>query len=117
MAVPEKAKRAWTTGALAELTTGERLALSRSILADLRTRGVVRSGNAPAGDYAELLVQRATAGKLAPNSQRSWDVETPTGAHLQVKARVVTNRSASSERQLSVFRSWEFTAGVIVLFN
>ena len=29
--------------------------------------GVIRLGNAPAGDYAELLVQRATDGELAPN--------------------------------------------------
>jgi hypothetical protein len=78
---------------------------------------VIRSGNAPAGDYAELLVQRATAGELAPNAQKSWDVETPTGDHLQVKARVVTNPKASGERQLSVFRSWEFDAAVIVLFD
>jgi hypothetical protein len=63
------------------------------------------------------LVQRATGGELAPNSQRSWDIETPTGVHLQVKARVVTSPNASGERQLSVFRSWEFNAAVIVLFD
>jgi hypothetical protein len=101
---------------LADLTTGELLALSRDILAELRRRGVIRSGNAPAGDYAELLVQRATGGELAPNAQKSWDVETPEG-HLQVKARVVPNPKAPGERQLSVFRSWEFDAAVIVLFD
>jgi hypothetical protein len=115
MTAPKKAKHVWSADTLAELTTGELLALSRGILAELRRRGVIRSGNAPAGDYAELLVQRATGGELAPNSQKSWDVETPTGVHLQVKARVVTNPNASGERQLSVFRSWEFDAAVIVL--
>lgn len=103
--------------ALAARTTGELLALSRGILAELRHRGVIRSGNAPAGDYAELLVQRATGGELAPNAQKSWDVETPGGEHLQVKARVVPNPNVPGQRQLSVFRSWDFDAAVIVLFN
>jgi hypothetical protein len=102
---------------LADLSTGELLALSRGILAELRHRGVIRSGNAPAGDYAELLVQRATGGELAPSSQRSWDVETPNDEHLQVKARVVPNPNTAGQRQLSVFRSWEFDAAVIVLFD
>jgi hypothetical protein len=102
---------------LAELSTGELLALSRAILAELRKRGVIRTGNAPAGDYAELLVRVATDGELAPNSQRSWDVRTPAGERLQVKARVVTNPVSAGERQLSVFRSWDFDAAVIVLFD
>lgn len=114
MAEPEKAPR---PDALADLTTSELLALSRGILAELRHRGVIRSGDAPAGDYAELLVQQATGGELAPNSQRSWDVETPAGEQLQVKARVVPNPKTAGQRQLSVFRSWEFDAAVIVLFD
>lgn len=39
---------------LGDLGIGELLALSRRILAELRHRGVIRSGNAPAGDYAGL---------------------------------------------------------------
>jgi len=101
---------------LDSLSVGELLALSRRVLAELRRRGVIRSGNAPAGDYAELLVQRATGGELAPTSQRSWDVLTPEGERLQVKARVMTSANARGERQLSVFRSWDFDALVIVLF-
>ena len=102
---------------LRALRTGELLALSRAILAELRERGVIRTGNAPAGDYAELLVRVATGGELAPNSQRSWDVLTPEGQRLQVKARVVTDPRAAGERQLSVFRSWDFDAAVVVLFD
>ena len=103
---------------LAGLRTGELLALSRAILAELR-RGVIRTGNAPAGDYAELLVCVATGGELAPNSQASWDVLTPEPRpeRLQVKARVVTNPKAAGQRQLSVVRSWDFEAAVIVLFD
>ncbi len=102
---------------LEERSTGELLALSRRILTELRRRGVLRSGNAPTGDYAELLVTRTTGGELAPNSQRSWDVETPMGDRLQVKARVVTDPRKAGERQLSTFRSWDFDAAVIVLFD
>jgi hypothetical protein len=102
---------------LAQKSIGELLGLSRQILRELRERGVIRSGNAPAGDYAELLVQRATAGELAPNSQRSWDVLTTEGQRLQVKARVVTDPKIAGERQLSVFRSWDFDSAVIVLFD
>jgi hypothetical protein len=102
---------------LGDLGVGELLALSRRILAELRRRGVIRSGNAPAGDYAELLVQRATSGELAPNSQKSWDVVARDGERLQVKARVVTDPRVHGERQLSVFRSWDFDAAVVVLFD
>ncbi|MBA3366254.1 MAG: hypothetical protein H0U03_10800 [Actinobacteria bacterium] len=102
---------------LGEVRVGDLLALSRAILAELRRRGVIRSGNAPAGDYAELLVQRATTGELAPNSQKSWDVVTGDGERLQVKARVVTDPRVRGERQLSVFRSWDFDGAVIVLFD
>lgn len=118
MAEPD-VKRVWSDDVLTELSVGELLALSRGILTELRRRGVIRSGNAPAGDYAELLVQRATRGELAPNSQKSWDVETPAPERerLQVKARVVTDPNRRGERQLSAFRSWDFDAVVIVLFD
>jgi hypothetical protein len=84
------------------MSIGQLLSLSRAILAELRRRGVIRTGNAPAGDYAALLVQRATRGELAPNSQKSWDVRAPDGERLQVKARVVTDPRIRGERQLSV---------------
>ena len=78
---------------------------------------MIRTGNAPVGDYAGLFVRLATGGELAPNSQRSWDVLTPEGERLQVKARVVTYPAALGERQLPVFRTWDFDAAVVVLFD
>jgi hypothetical protein len=44
-------------------------------------------------------------------------VQTPDGERLQVKARVVTNPRAAGDRQLSVFRSWDFDAALVVLFD
>ena len=83
------------------------LAPSRSILRELQRRGVTRTGNAPTGGYAELLVQQATGGELAPNSQPSWDVLTGSSEpeRLQAKARIATG-AGRGERQLSPFRWW-----------
>ena len=53
---------------LSSHTAAELFALYRSILRELRARGVVRTENAPAGDYAEHLVARALGGTLASNS-------------------------------------------------
>jgi hypothetical protein len=117
MASLDPVVRSLTADELAALATGELLSLSRAILAELRHREVIRSGNAPAGDYAELLVRVATGGELAPASQKSWDVIAPDGERLQVKARVVTNPRRAGERQLSVFRSWDFDAAVVVFLD
>jgi hypothetical protein len=40
--------------------------LYRAFLRELKGRGVIRTENAPAGDYAEYLVAAALGGKLAP---------------------------------------------------
>ncbi len=96
---------------------GALLALSREILAELRRQGVIRSGNAPAGDYAETLVQRSVGGSLAPPSQRSWDIASEEHGQLQVKARVIAGQRRAGERQLSPFRSWDFDACIVVLFD
>jgi len=91
---------------LQESSTGDLLALSRRILTELKRRKVIRTGNAPAGDYAELLVRQATGGELAPNAQRSWDVLAPNGKRgerLQVKARLVTNPGAGASANFRSF--------------
>ncbi len=61
------------------LATAELLALSRASLRELKRRGVVRSGNAPAGDYAELLVQRATNGEMANEAACEEPTQRETG--------------------------------------
>ena len=42
---------------------------------------------------------------------------TSNGERLQIKARIVTDPRKRGERQLSVFRSWDFDAAVVVLFD
>ena len=112
MAIPSNADPALTCMTVAEL-----FALYRGILWELRTRGVVRTENAPAGDYAEFLVAAAFGGELAPNSEKSWDVRLSNQIRLQVKSRVVSTPVRSGQLQLSPFRSFDFDEAVIVLFE
>lgn len=99
-----------------ELTTAELLALNRQTLHELHRRGVIRTLNAPTGDWAELLVATAYEGTLAPNSEKSFDVLTPEGRRLQVKARILDPDRVGSQI-LSVIRTWEFDACVVVLLS
>jgi hypothetical protein len=92
------------------------LGIYGQVLAELNERKVIRSANAPTGDYAEWLVQRALGGELQPNSNKSADLIVRK-KKVQIKARVLSDPEKSGERQLSPFRSWDFDDAVIVLFN
>jgi hypothetical protein len=91
--------------------------LYRAILSELKRRGVIRTENAPVGDYAEYLVATALGGQLAPNSEKSWDVLGKDRKRLQVKARVVSDLAEPAQLQLSPFRSFGFDSAVIVLLS
>ncbi len=62
-------------------------------------------------------VGAASPGELAPNSEKSWDVQTRAGTRLQVKSRVVSDPPRSGQLQLSPFRSFDFDEAVVVLFS
>ena len=103
---------------LSEMPTADLFSLYRSSLNVLKERGVIRTMNAPAGDYAEYLVGKAFVGTLAPNSAKSWDVLAASGDRLQVKCRVVSEPiKGRGQRQLGVFRTFDFDALVIVLLG
>jgi hypothetical protein len=91
--------------------------LYRAILRELKGRGVIRTENAPAGDYAEYLVAAALGGQLAPNSEKARDVPGGDGEKPQVKARVVPDPAEPGQLQLSPFRSFGFDSAVIVLLS
>lgn len=99
-----------------EMTTAELLTLNRRTLWELYRRGVIRTLNAPTGDWAELLVATAYGGTLAPNSEKSFDVALPDGRRLQVKARILDPDNVGSHI-LSAFRTWDFDACVVVLLS
>jgi hypothetical protein len=92
------------------------LGIYDQVLEELRGREVIRSANAPTGDYAEWLVQRALGGKLQPSSNKSADLIVRK-KRIQIKSRVLSDPEKSGERQLSPFRSWDFDDAVIVLFD
>jgi hypothetical protein len=100
---------------LSRFPTPELFALYRLTLAELRARGIVRTDNAPTGDYAEYLVATAFDGELAPNSEKGWDIKLATEKRIQVKARVVSDPPRHSQLQLSPFRSFDFDVAIIVL--
>jgi hypothetical protein len=72
---------------LSTLSESGLFSLYRAILRELKSRGVIRTENAPVGDYAEYLVATALGGQLAHNSEKAWDVLGNGGEKLQVKAR------------------------------
>ena len=101
------------------LTTLELLRTHGAILDELRRRDVVRSGNSPISDYAELLFCRAYGWVRAGNSAAGDDArDTDTGIRYQIKARRL--QTSRGSRQLSALRNlsndpFDVLAGV--LFN
>lgn len=85
---------------------------------ELRRRGVLRTNNAPVGDFAEWLLARALGGLLADStSAKSYDLTLPDGRRVQVKARLVADRPTAGQLQSSPFRSWDFDAAALMLFR
>jgi hypothetical protein len=96
----------------------ELLKLYTELMAELRTRGVVRTSNGPGADVAEGLVAKALSLTLNTSSTAGYDGIDPQGNKVEVKCRRLTQFNNS--RQLSAIRNLEkahfdFLAGV--LFN
>lgn len=85
--------------------------MHRSTLVELQQRQVVRTFNAPHGEWAELLVQCAYGGEPAPSNAKGWDVDAG-GRRLQVKS-----TAAVKTGTFSAIRSEEFDAVVFVRFS
>ena len=100
-----------------ELEVADLLRLSSAATVELQRRGVLRTGNAPLGDYAEWLALRAFGGTLAPNSEKSYDLLSEDGRRIQVKARRVDTPPRRGQLQSSPFRSWGFDEALLVLVD
>ena len=97
----------------------ELLQLNGRVIAELRARQVVRTGNAPLGDYAEWLFARACGWALAQNSAAGYDATAPDGERYQIKARRLSATGKGS-RQLGTIRNLEagnFSQLAAVLFD
>ena len=64
------------------------LRLHYRVLDELKTRGIIRSANAPIGEYAELLFCEAFGWKQSEkNSNAGFDATDQDGRRIQIKAR------------------------------
>lgn len=87
------------------LSAADLLVLHARIGDELRVRGVVRTGNNPVGDLAEVLFCRAFGWQQAGNSNRNVDAIGQDGSRIQIKGRRLTSHNAS--RQLSAIRDFD----------
>ena len=79
------------------------LQMHGAIMDTLRERGILRTGNAPLGDYAEYLFSLAFGWTLEANSAAGHDAVDGQGGRYQIKARRVLNPK-SSKHQLGAIR-------------
>jgi hypothetical protein len=103
---------------LSESTVLDLLGLYSGILVELCERGVLRSVNNPAADYAECLVAEALHLTPAPKSTKGYDAVGQDGKRYEIKSRRVTRRSRPT--RFSAIRKLEenhFDFLVAVLFD
>lgn len=94
------------------------LGLYSDILNELCDRGVLRTVNNPAADYAEYLVARALSLSPASASTKKYDALDDSGLKYEVKARRLTRGSRPT--RFSAIRGLDerpFDYLVAVLFN
>ena len=103
-------------GPLPDLSVGELLAMNGKVLAELRTRGLVRTNNAPIGDLAEYCAAIVYDGLLAPNSEKSYDLTAADARKVQVKVRLIYPATVASALFSSI-RSFDFDVCVFILID
>jgi hypothetical protein len=106
------------TRPLEHLTTRQLLASYIAALSELKERGVTRSTNNPAADYAELLFTSALGLTLTAKSTKGHDATDTAGLKYEIKGRRITAHNGSC--QLGALRGldaspFDFLCGV--LFN
>lgn len=87
------------------LSVRQLLSTHSALLAELRYRNVVRTGNNPTGDYVEWLVASRLGLTLEENSAKGFDATCPEGHRYQIKGRRLMTSSGSP--QLGVIRALE----------
>lgn len=100
---------------VSRLKVRDLLRLEEAIIAELRQRRLVRTGNKPLGDIAEQIVLAARGGLLEPNSTKSHDITDATGRRIQIKA--ITVQSAGRSGMFSSFRSYNLDSAVFLVFT
>lgn len=99
------------------LSAADLLTLHADVSDKLREKGITRSSNNPAGDYAEHLFCKAFGWQQADNSVKAYDATDPaTHLRYQIKSRRLT--APNTSRQLSALRNldakgFDFLAAVL----
>jgi hypothetical protein len=88
---------------LTKLKLGEILRLHGAIGAELKRRGISRTGNNPCADFAEYLFCRTFGWVLNPNSKAGYDATDSRGSRIEIKARRISRHGGS--RQVSALRN------------
>lgn len=96
-------------------TAAQLLADWAAVMRELRLRGIIRTNNNPAGDIAEAVVASYYGGERGSFSQAGWDVKTPGGERIQVKA--LRRTLTGSRRNLSPIRDGDYDWVVVVIFD
>lgn len=87
-----------------------------AIMRELAAQGVIRTNNNPVGDIAEAVVADHYGGERGSFSQAGWDVETPDGELIQVKAlRLVPGKQRTALSPVNVDSNYHSV--VVVIFN
>ena len=102
---------------LSKLSVPDLLALWVNVLGELRARGAIRSANNPVGDYAEFLVARHYGVEVEPPSTKGYDIRTPSGELIQVKALRRTQPGRTGLSRLGNLDEPGFDAIVIVALS
>lgn len=103
---------------LTTLSESALLQLHANVIEELHSRGVVRTGNNPIGDYTEWLVCDRLGLLLQPNSRASYDGIDSNACRYQIKGR--RSKLSSGNVQLSVIRNLDhagFDYLIAVVFN
>ncbi|SRR5258706_6250465 len=103
---------------LENLATIELMRGYAAILDELRKRGVVRTNNAPIGDYTEHLVAKTLGLTLENNSRAGYDAVDLSGIRYQIKSRKISKSHPTM--QLGAIRNLEahsFDFLIAVLFQ
>jgi uncharacterized protein DUF6998 len=98
-----------------ERSTPQLLADWSAVMRELRVRDIIRTNNNPVGDIAEAIVATHFGGERGSFSQAGWDVKTPDGERIQVKAMRLT--PTSNRRNLSPIRDRDYDCVLIVIFD
>lgn len=81
------------------LTPEQLLSMYSGVLKTLRSKGILRTNNAPTGDYGEWLVSQKLGLTLATNSKAHYDATDAVGIRYQIKAIKGQNRQCSAIRE------------------